>query len=62
MKLLINSSKISLLSENQQRNCKGGAGACGAAEIFFPNNPVLNDIANTVVHWWETKGKAKVGK
>ena len=46
----INSVEATPLSNHQMQDFKGGAGLCGNAEIFFPNNPVLNDIANYVAH------------
>lgn len=48
----ITSVEATPLSNRQMQDFKGGAGLCGNAEIFFPNNPLLNDVANHVVHAW----------
>ncbi len=51
----LNPENMNSLSSDQMQNFKGGAGLCGNAEIFFPNNPVLNDVANKVAHWWQNR-------
>ncbi len=50
----INPSDLKQMSPNEMQDFKGGAGLCGNAEIFFPNNPLLNDFANYLAHLWQT--------
>lgn len=55
-------SKMSQLTTNEMQEFKGGAGLCGQAEIFFPNNPRLNDAVNYLAHLWQTYGGGSMDK
>ena len=54
-----NPSEVKPLSTAQMNSFKGGAGLCDQAEIFFPNNPRLNDAANYVAHLWQNYKASK---